>query len=75
MKDVLIITAAFLLLLLATSFAFAFAFAFAQGAGNEWDILNQEVMELYRTGKYDGAVVERNKRQKGQGRTPRRPLK
>ena len=51
MKDVLIITAAFLLLLLATSFAFA------QGAGNEWDILNQEVMELYRTGKYDGAVV------------------
>ncbi len=30
---------------------------FAQGAGIEWDILNQEVMDLYRAGKYDLAVV------------------
>ena len=30
---------------------------FAQGAGPEWDILNQEVGELYRAGKYDRAVV------------------
>ncbi len=28
-----------------------------QGAGSEWDTLNQEVKELYRTGKYDRAVV------------------
>ena len=31
--------------------------AYAQGAGIEWDILNQEVMELYQAGKYDRAVV------------------
>ena len=30
---------------------------FAHGAGNDWDSLNQEVMELYRTGEYDRAVV------------------
>ena len=30
---------------------------FAQGTDIEWDVLNQEVMELYRTGKYDRAVV------------------
>jgi tetratricopeptide (TPR) repeat protein len=30
---------------------------FAQGAGIEWDTLNQEVMELYRTGDYDRAVT------------------
>jgi tetratricopeptide (TPR) repeat protein len=30
---------------------------FAEGAGIEWDILNQEVMELHRAGKYDRAVV------------------
>ena len=30
---------------------------FAQGAGIEWDILNDEVKELYRTGKYARAVV------------------
>jgi tetratricopeptide (TPR) repeat protein len=29
----------------------------AQGAGIEWDILNQEVVELYRAGEYDRAVV------------------
>ena len=45
------ITTAFWLLLLATTSVFA------QGVGIEWDILNQEVMELYRTGKYDRAVV------------------
>jgi len=33
------------------------SFAHAQGAGIEWDILNQEVMELYRAGKYDRAIV------------------
>ena len=51
MKYVLALATAFLLLLLATPRVFA------QGAGIEWDILNQEVMELYRTGKYDRAVV------------------
>lgn len=29
---------------------------FAQGAGIEWDILNQEVMELYREGNYKKAA-------------------
>ncbi len=29
----------------------------AQGAGIEWDILNQEVKELHQAGKYDRAVV------------------
>ena len=50
-KYILTITTAFLLLLLATPPVFA------QGAGIEWDILNQELMELYLTGKYDRAVV------------------
>ena len=31
--------------------------AFSQGAGIEWDILNQEVMSLYQKGQYDRAVV------------------
>jgi len=31
--------------------------ALAEGAGIEWDILNQEVNELRRTGKYDRGVV------------------
>ena len=35
----------------------AFSAVFAQGAGIEWDMFNQEVMDLYRTGKYDRAVV------------------
>ncbi len=30
---------------------------FAQGAGIEWDILNQEVGKLYRAGKYERAVI------------------
>ena len=30
---------------------------FGQGAGIEWDILNDEVKELYRTGQYARAVV------------------
>ena len=50
MKYKLTITTAFLFLLLATPPVFA------QGAGIEWEILNQEVMELHRTGKYDRAV-------------------
>ena len=44
-----------LLLLLSTSSLFA------QGAGIEWDILNQEGMDLYRTGNYDRAVTVANK--------------
>jgi tetratricopeptide (TPR) repeat protein len=28
----------------------------AQGAGNKWDTLNQETMELYQAGQYDRAV-------------------
>ncbi len=31
--------------------------ACSQDAGNEWDILNQEVMSLYQQGQYDRAVV------------------
>jgi tetratricopeptide (TPR) repeat protein len=33
------------------------SFVRAQGAGVEWNILNQEAMTLYRAGKYDRAVV------------------
>ena len=51
MRYIMTITTAFWLLLLATTSVFA------QGVGIEWDILNQEVMELYRTGKYNRAVV------------------
>ena len=29
----------------------------AQGAGIEWEILNQEVKSLYQQGQYDRAVV------------------
>lgn len=29
----------------------------AKGAGIEWETLNHEVMELYRAGKYDRAVL------------------
>ncbi len=31
--------------------------SYAQGAGVEWETLNQEAMELYRDGKYDRAVM------------------
>lgn len=31
--------------------------AFAQGAGNEWDALNQEAKKLYDAGKFDRALV------------------
>ena len=51
MKYILAIITAFLLLLPAT------LPVFAQGAGSEWDTLNQEAMELYRTGKYDRGVL------------------
>ena len=50
-KYILTIATVFLFLLAATTPVFA------QGAGTEWDNLNQEVMELYRTGNYDRAVV------------------
>ena len=51
MKYIFPIVSAYLLLSLATSSAFA------QGAGREWEILIQEVVELYNAGKYDSAVV------------------
>ena len=51
MEYLLKITTVLLLSLLATSSVFA------EGAGIEWDILNDEVKELYRTGKYGRAVV------------------
>ena len=51
MKHLLTITATCVLLCLATSSAWA------EGAGIEWDVLNDEVMELFRTGKYDRGVV------------------
>ena len=51
MKHLLAITATCVLLCLATSPAWA------EGAGIEWEVLNDEVMELLRTGKYDRGVV------------------
>ena len=51
MKCMLTTTVVFFLLLLATPLAFA------QSAFIQWDILNQEARELYRTGNYDRAVV------------------
>ena len=51
MKCFLTSATAVLLMLLTTPAAFA------EGAGVEWDILNQEVLELLRTGKYDRGVV------------------
>ena len=51
MRHFIILLAAFSILLLASSSVFA------EGAGIEWDILNDEVKELYRTGKYGRAVV------------------
>ena len=50
MKYILTIATALLLLFTSCSPS-------KQGAGIEWDTLNQEIMELYRTGKYDRAVV------------------
>jgi tetratricopeptide (TPR) repeat protein len=41
---------------LATVLCLTVAPAYAQGAGIEWETLNQEVMELYRTGQYGRAV-------------------
>ena len=51
MNRIRIVTAAIVLLLAGTTLVHA------QGAGIEWDILNKEVLELYRQGKYDRAVV------------------
>jgi len=51
MKHILTITTALFLLLQATPPVFA------QGAGIEWDILNQEAQKLHRSGNYDRAVV------------------
>ena len=51
MEYLLTITTVLLLSLLASSSVFA------EGAGIKWDILNDEVKELYRTGKYGRAVV------------------
>ena len=55
MNRIRTITAALVLLLAGTTLVHA------QGAGIEWDILNQEVMELYQQGKYDRAVVVAHK--------------
>ena len=58
MKYILIITAALLLLLAAFLLLLPTKPpVFGQGAGNEWNNLSQEAAELYRTGKYDRAVV------------------
>ena len=51
MRHCIILLAAFSILLPVSSSVFA------EGAGIEWDILNDEVKELYRTGKYGRAVV------------------
>ena len=51
MKHLLAITTTCVLLCLSTPPVLA------EGAGIEWDILNDEVLELYRTGKYDRSVV------------------
>ena len=51
MKHLLAITTTCVLLCLSTPAVWA------EGAGIEWDVLNDEVMELIRTGKYDRGVV------------------
>ena len=51
MKYILAIATTFLLLLL------AIPSVLAQGTGSESDILNQEVMELFRTGQYGRGVI------------------
>ena len=51
MKNLLAITTTCVLLCLATPTVLA------EGAGIEWDVRNDEVKELYRTGKYDRGVV------------------
>ena len=51
MRHCIILLAAFSILLPVSSSVFA------EGADVEWDILNYEVKELYRTGKYGRAVV------------------
>ena len=51
MKHFLAITTTCILLCLATQPVLA------DGAGIEWDVLNDEVRELFRTGKYDRGVV------------------
>ena len=51
MKYLLAITTTCVLLCLSTPAVWA------EGAGIEWDVLNDEVMELIRTGKYDRGVV------------------
>ena len=51
MNRIRTITAAIVFLLAGTTLVHA------QGAGIEWDTLNNEAMELHRQGKYDRAVV------------------
>ena len=51
MKHLLAITTTCVLLCLTTPPAWA------EGAGIEWDVLNDEVRELLRTGQYDRGVV------------------
>ena len=51
MKHILAITTACVLLCLSTPAVFA------DGAGIEWDVLNDEVIELTRTGQYGRGVV------------------
>ena len=51
MKCLLAITTTCVLLCLTTPPAWA------EGAGIEWDVLNDEVRELYRTSQYDRGVV------------------
>jgi hypothetical protein len=51
MKRILILAMALLLLVLDSPPVFA------QGAGIEWEILNQEANELYREGNYGDAIT------------------
>ena len=46
-----------LVLLLWSSFCGLSSFVHAQEVGTEWDILNQEAMDLYRAGNYDRAEL------------------
>ena len=55
MRHCIFLLAAFSILLPVSSSVFA------EGAGVEWDILNDEVKELYRIGKYDRAVLAAKK--------------
>src|SRR5437879_5018578 len=51
MKNIQIVTSVLFLFFVGTKLVHA------QGAGIEWQVLNQETMQLFQQGKYDRAIV------------------